>query len=95
MDNFFEVWRGVSYTDPKELLRARAEQTTLDGDEWMAIPVELALKATVVYKQCPAKTVVNGDRFTKTLIEIRCERDLDPATNRHSGSHVNGRITWA
>lgn len=87
------LFNGTTYPDPREELRARALRGSEIGESHVAIPVSLILESLSV-KECKAKTVVNGDRQKGLLIEVKCERVVDPATGKHPGMHVNGRTNW-
>ena len=88
-------YNGEIFTDPQEELKARSIRAEQAGDRYLAIPLNLARALYVKAKICEARTVVNGDRFSKTLIEIRCTRELDPITGKHRGvPHTNGKTTW-
>lgn len=90
---WISTYNGVEYSDPKAELAARATAAQLAGDTYASVPVELILM-TLNSRQCKAKTVVNGNREKKILIEVQCEREVDPVTGRHPGMHSNGKANW-
>lgn len=87
-------YNGTLYTDPREELRARTLRAAEVGDAYLVIPITLSTALQLKPKECEARTVVNGDRMSKTLIEIKCTKLLDPGTTKHTGLHVNGKTVW-
>lgn len=84
----------VEYKDPRDDLLERTKKAEEIGDTYVAIPVELARALQYRPRECSARTIVNGDRFTKTLIEVKCTKTVDPETGRHIGMHSNGKTNW-
>jgi len=84
---------GETHTDPRSELRARINRSVTVGDDFVAVPVELA-EACISLKECQARTTVNGDPTRKILIEVKCTRLVDFVTGKHEGMHVNGRTNW-
>lgn len=87
------TYNGVVYTDPRDELRDRARRAEQVFDKWTAVPVSLII-ASVGIRECTARTIVNGDPVKKVLIEVKCQRLIDPVKGKHEGMHVNGRINW-
>jgi hypothetical protein len=94
MAEWSHEFNGVIYTDPRDELKARALIAEQQGDRYVAVPCNLLREGLEERKQCAERTVVAGNREQRTLIEIRCERYLDPQTGRHTGPHSNGNIVW-
>lgn len=89
------VFNGDTYEDPREDVRARIQQAADIGDVYVAVPINLLIRALATEtKICEATTIVNGNREKKTLVEIRCTKPLDPKTGNHFGNHENGKINW-
>ena len=88
------TFNNVVYTDPRDDLKARTDAAREQGDTYVAIPISLSEALQYRPKYCEARTTVNGDRFTRTLVEVRCTRELDPDTGKHLGWHKNGKNTW-
>lgn len=88
------TYKGVIYTDPRDNLRLRAVDAKARDDEYFSIPMELADALLYRPKYCEARTTINADRFARTLVEVKCTRELDPVTGKHTGWHKNGKNTW-
>lgn len=86
-------FQGIKYHDPRDELRARLIRATEVGDSFVAVPVEL-VKKCLSLKECTATTVVNGDPMTKTLIQVRCRKLVNPMTMKHIGNHQSGDTIW-
>lgn len=84
---------GATHTDPRSELMSRALRAQKVGDLYVAVPVDLIITCLAI-RECEARTVVNGNRFDKTLIEVKCTRFVNPETGKHEGTHVNGRNNW-
>lgn len=87
------TYNGIVYTDPRDEMRARAHRAEQVSEEYVAIPVDL-IQAALALRECQARTIINGDPSKRMLIEVKCQRMVDPVTNKHDGMHVNGRINW-
>jgi hypothetical protein len=85
---------GVMYTEAKDELEERVRRAEAVGDLYVALPIDLVREATLELPECDARTVVNGDRFSKTLVEIKCLKRIDPRTNKHDGMHTNRKHVW-
>ena len=83
-------WRGNWNYDPRGELRDRAEVARRNNDDWVAIPVKLAL-ACAELRECKATTIMTGDEDgpLPEPLTIVC-RKLD----KHSGMHNNGYMSW-
>jgi len=85
---------GVLYTEAKDELEERIRRAEAVGDEYVALPVDLVREVATEKPECDATTIVNGDRYSKKLIEIRCLKRVDPETKRHDGMHTNRKHVW-
>jgi hypothetical protein len=94
MTVYSNEFNGIIYGDPRDELRARLNLAEARGDTWAAVPIDLARLAVMERRQCEARTTVNGNRMERLLIEVRCEKFLDPETGKHAGQHKNGRDSW-
>lgn len=86
-------YKGTIYGDPRDELRARVDSALSEGETHIAVSTSL-LTAALDIRECSARTVVNGDRMNKILIEVKCEKMIDPTTGKHDGMHMNGRNHW-
>ncbi len=84
---------GEIHSDPRSELLARANRAENIGDSFVAVPVAL-VQLCMSIRECEARTIVNGNRMDKVLVEVKCTRLLDPVTGSHNGVHVNGRANW-
>lgn len=90
-----DKWKPINYRgqwnyDPRGELRLRAQTARDNNDDYVAIPVKLAI-ACAELRECHAMTTLTGDEDgpLKEPIIIFCRKP-----ENHSGSHYNGYCNW-
>lgn len=86
-------YNGEIYTDPRDELDARVQTALKIGDTHLAVSTSL-VQAAMAVRTCDSRTIVNGNRMDRVLVEIQCKKMLDPSTGAHLGMHQNGKHNW-
>jgi hypothetical protein len=81
------------YTDPREELEARVQDALIIGESHIAVSTAL-IQAALATRTCDARTIINGNRSERMLVEIGCKKTIDPTTGSHLGMHQNGKNMW-
>lgn len=85
-------WRGNWNYDPRGELRDRAEVARRNNDDYVAIPVKLAL-ACAELSECGARYLLTADEdgLLREPIWIQCRR---PSGHDSNQLHFNGYMSW-
>lgn len=82
-------WRGTWSHDPRDELRRRAQVARANYDDYVAIPVKLAM-AVADLRECGATTDLKVD-YKDEPLQLRCRQ---PEGHYPVTRHFNGSITW-
>jgi len=90
-----DEWKPINYKghwnyDPRGELLLRAQVAQENNDDYVAIPVKLAI-ACGKLRECGATTILTGDEDgpLSTPLQIQCRKP-----EKHSGKHYNGYCEW-
>jgi hypothetical protein len=86
-------YNGTFYTDPREEMEARVQDALVMGESHIAVSTSL-VQAALATRICESRTIINGNRSEKMLVEIQCKKTIDPTTGSHLGMHQNGKNMW-
>lgn len=88
--NFIGAW----HTDPRDELKHRAQVATRQGDDYVSVPISLAMACAELH-ECDATTVVTGDEDgpLPVPLTIHCRLPAGHALTRVM-MHSNGYTNW-